>query len=156
MNCFNIRELQSLLRNRFFLELQGDDLFYKNCSGVLARLTYRINNFLYLPVGNFSGFQTLHHFKLSDSLTKMPTLFNIKYNALATPSKLKGQNGFLSRNGLYFNSLTHPNIVYKIKTGNYLNEDLSRTNYTNAPLSVNFKSLLGLHEAWYSSKAFEL
>ena len=44
MNCFNIRELQSLLRNRFFDEL--NPLYLKTNTGVTNRSTNYLANFL--------------------------------------------------------------------------------------------------------------
>jgi hypothetical protein len=57
MNCFNVRELQSLLRNRFFFELTPTSLLFKNNESAKTLINY-INSKNYTSSTNssFSNF----------------------------------------------------------------------------------------------------
>ena len=43
MNCFNIKELQSLLRNKFFVELTPDMNIFDSQNNILTKLNYKLN-----------------------------------------------------------------------------------------------------------------
>lgn len=46
----------------------------------------------------------------------------------------------------------NPEILYKIKTGNYLPDELARANFSSLFTSLNFKSISGLKASWWDSK----
>lgn len=46
----------------------------------------------------------------------------------------------------------NPEILYKIKTGNYLPDELARANFASLLTSLNFKSISGIKASWWDSK----
>nr|QTT61062.1 cytochrome c oxidase subunit 1 [Euplotes vannus] len=46
----------------------------------------------------------------------------------------------------------NPEILYKIKTGNYLPDELTRANFTTLITSLNFKSINGYKADWFMSE----
>lgn len=57
MNCFNVRELQSLLRNRFFHELTPSSLLYKNSESSKTLMSYiNVRGYSNSTNSNFSDF----------------------------------------------------------------------------------------------------
>lgn len=45
----------------------------------------------------------------------------------------------------------NPEILYKIKTGNYLPDELTRANFTTLIAALNFKSISGFKADWFLS-----
>ena len=46
----------------------------------------------------------------------------------------------------------NPEILYKIKTGNYLPDELTRANFSFLSTSINFKSISGIKGDWWDSR----
>ena len=45
----------------------------------------------------------------------------------------------------------NPEILYKIKTGNYLPDELARANFSSLITALNFKSIAGIKADWWGS-----
>ena len=64
--------------------------------------------------------------------------------------------GTLATNTVFGSPLTNlrearyenPEILYKIKTGNYLPDELARANFSSLLTTLNFKSISGLKASW--------
>lgn len=237
MNCFNIRELQSLLRNRFFdetvpLNLSTKSEYRYQTSSILNFVTNKtslnqiteshtglkkqtleplnffnfndlnknffIRNFFYTnnntlkstklryidyKIFNFN-FSTkisyiLEDFFLFFSVSWISEIFNIyentpsfnsKKNINTSPLQIKSilnqeniiniinnnnlMMGFKDTNLL--NRSLHnqnPNLIYKIKIGNFLPEAVYNTNYANLVNTSIRKSIFGLKSDWFQSNS---
>lgn len=241
MNCFNIRELQSLLRNRFSPELitsnkdltKNSLLGYKvNKTGVeyqnqlpagyyslttprvsqlneffvpttplirfvksnsttayfFTSLNYFLSSLKLFYSGLFEVYKLDNldkSFKLWFSLSWITRIFDLKYpisghgnSYNTTPSfpylyskiqnsSLIFKNVLTSTNlphlpsALVFGSthsrfseLANPELIYKIKIGNYLPDDLYSSNFNFLINSLSKKSISGRKSSWYSSATF--
>lgn len=269
MNCFNIKELQSLLRNKFFFELTSDNKFLTDRISKSSSLRYKLNSITDFNLNDPTSFQLFNEFFISNKSNFFNSSFNsITSNIQTTQDKLisyilnpskttnyLGFNMFYIQMLFFFNSLKnllftiftfiyytlnlkylllsiwnfikfnfmlnitffkfpfsifsnflslnffylyfynftsaanssinvqrsnfstnytnsfdfkkvnfennfinqftvakHPELIYKIKIGNYLPDDLYKTNYRYLYTSLNAKSILGHKASWFQSE----
>lgn len=143
MNCFNVRELQSLVRNKFFFDVAPHtivkDLFYKpaatlqfklNFNTDLGLLNYNLINNFFIATKQRTGWVTTSDF----------------FPLLKQGCDLGGQASLSfieSGNNLRFLNLKTPNLLYKIKIGNYLPEDIYNNNFGFLLSTITQKSVSG-------------
>lgn len=219
MNCFNIKEVQSLLRNKFIHETAYNRSVLPSGSGVISSLGSLTNrsplpntkhslqsnynpftsssnytgkfsimnlpnnpsNWFFNPIKSFTTtlftimdgivYSTTHLFNyrlmstyisILTSLSLITTFPNSNYSAvsaftnvrffLKSPSELiTGSNLTVSNTQTsYHTNLTsdkfsfmdHPTVLYKIKTGNYLSEELTKVNFYQLFNTINYKTML--------------
>jgi len=151
MNCFNVRELQSLVRNKFFFDVAPHtivkDLFYKpaatlqfklNFNTDLGLLNYNLINNFFIATKQRTGWVTTSDF----------------FPLLKQGCDLGGQASLSfieSGNNLRFLNLKTPNLLYKIKIGNYLPEDIYNNNFGFLLSTITQKSVSGKNSIWYNS-----
>lgn len=46
----------------------------------------------------------------------------------------------------------NPEILYKIKTGNYLPDELAKANFSSLVTALNFKSIAGIKAEWWGAR----
>lgn len=145
MNCFNVRELQSLLRNRFFIELSTNNLFYKNNTATLTNLNYKNNIYSSELCSLNFNFILFYEFPLFNNFFIKTFIFNNLLNI-----------NFFNNTFLYthISSNNHPFLIYKIKTGNFLIDSYILNNFYDMLNSLSFKSILNPQSFWFFSKNF--
>lgn len=57
MNCFNVRELQSLLKNRFFTELVNDQEHHEFLENTIIGLRYKLNSLEFIQSNIMTAFK---------------------------------------------------------------------------------------------------
>lgn len=271
MNCFNIKELQSLLRNRFFFELHNSNRFIDDKVSKSTILKYKLNSVFDTALNDLNNHQLQNEYLILDKYTfftkffwnelntnwsssesslfdflnyndnktnfdfiydqapdyNYPTSFfdywkscifyagslmyytlNIKftiksflwimtdsfnisknwkfnltnkteinpfYTGLADDEPTIGMRTYnnIGSNGLstdlssiykdlkfsslenenlnHFTTTKHPELIYKIKIGNYLPDDLYKNNYKYLYTTLNTKSIFGQRAYWFQS-----
>ena len=143
MNCFNIKELQSILRNKFFFDISSTNKFFNNNQLLITKLKFKSNFFSNLD--NFYNYNYNFEFPLFNKLN-----FNSYY--LLSKFSIINNNFNFKLNYIIINNY-HPSILYKIKTGNYLSSNSIDNNF-DLLTSLNYKSVLGLVSFWFQSSNF--
>lgn len=241
MNCFNVRELQSLLRNRFFFEINNTLVHTTNTLQTLL-IRYKLNNLTLSAVPELHTYFLLHQYPLYQSFIEESLWSRINnYGNYIIDSTIGSVNNYFSLyntlsfinlsyifflinitfiyyeliyiiNNVYyilkkicfeidiinfisttiythyyyiFNNIpysyqtsgksdfniyerwfnsnvetidnnrnllsSYPNITYKIKTGNYLPDNLARANYSYLYTSFIFKTINNYKAEWFQS-----
>jgi hypothetical protein len=89
MNCFNIREVESLLRNKFFFELSNSKLFNQRIDKTSVTLKYKLNNLLNIDT-NYNLFYTYAlNLKNNFNYFNFKIFQNLYYNNLSFLSYYK-------------------------------------------------------------------
>ena len=152
MNCFNVSEVQSLLRSRFLDTFSLKTSLSANKVGSDINLMFILNRFGfynqldYTPYSNFVT--TFHLTNLNHYSSNVLKL----HGTYSSPFRNLNQNIF---NSSFTNTCLgldlQPAPVYKIKTGNYLPQDLYTKNYYDSINSLILKSTLGKRSDWFVS-----
>lgn len=239
MNCFNIKEVQSLLRNKFIHETSYNRSILSSDNGIISSLgtitnrstfpqtkhslqsnynplslnlqsTFRFSNLihptpsnpsytnptltpsLYTPIAGilrrfiYSSVHLLNYktlilfYKSSSTQNPLPLFINDRGGILIDlplninvfkffhpdnlTTVLNGNttlNLQINRSGNFysekFSFLDHPTVLYKIKTGNYLPDELFKVNYYPLFNTINFKTMLKqVKGIWFESNSFAL
>ena len=143
-----------------WLGFQGFFVFFKTWAVFfsLTNLTLSLKLYIFSFWWN-NLFVTFHSFSLNDqpgctkSALKLLTPAQINTSLVLSLNNIFFSNSFFTdvigspRNLLSDN----PNILYKIKTGNYLPDELTRANFSFLLTSLNFKSISGIRADWFMS-----
>jgi len=148
MNCFNVRELQSLVRKRFFYDIVSESDYRLGLDNTLLGLRYKLNDNSHLHTNStFSKYGI----NLNNSRT-----FYVNQNPISTDSL--NSNSFL--NSIKISKLENmeskryvqsdsPSLVYKVKIGNYLPEKPIMTNYDHILNTTKAKTLGNRKSSWF-------
>ena len=162
MNCFNIAELQDMLRNEYWNDY--------------------LQNYHNLKSAGFSTFSSYRRGPWHSFLDLTDTNYQIKHiDTIATPDfdfvRLllwhrfttlglsfypfkENQSDSFILNSFYhqvfsrFVQNEHYTTPYRVKTGDYSPESVYATSLTNLLPSISFKSIQGLHSMWFSSSTY--
>ena len=152
MNCFNMAEVQSLLRSRFSDTINLKFNSSSNYFNSKSNLTFIFNRFNFHNQLDSTPFiDSTYFFNPTQNSTK--PLYNFKFittfvDLTPTLNVIWHENNFLNTN---LNLSYQPATIYKIKTGNYLPHDLYTQNYNDFINSLNLKSTLGRRSGWFLS-----
>jgi heme/copper-type cytochrome/quinol oxidase subunit 1 len=150
MNCFNVRELQSLLRTRFFNELSLENTLYTSSQTLKTNINFKVNKF-----ETSSSLDSFNFFNLNSySIYSFASHFNSGFTSLSYDSNVRLSDTLNVNNFSRISAFNHPTPFYKIKTGNYLPESTYNANYSDLLTSINYKSVLGLQSFWFQSSNF--
>ena len=78
MNCFNVKELQSVVRKRFFFELFDNNVYNENLNNTLVSLKKKINNLNSLNKGQTYNIESYFN-KNNNFLINFFLNFNINF-----------------------------------------------------------------------------
>lgn len=78
---------------------------------------------------------------LTSTINKTSTFYNYNWQSLFFANNVEVRSS----------SIENPTILYKVKTGNYLSDELYRTNFNFLHTALNFKSIAGLKADWFYS-----
>ena len=100
MNCFSIKELQSVLRNKFFKESLNYNLFNNKFNESSTGLKYKLNSL------NLSNSNIINNFNLMNGLYKNNFNSNLKY-------KFNYNSNFINSYYYLSNLIYLENLIYK-------------------------------------------
>lgn len=78
MNSFNVRELQSLLRNQFFFELNLPSIITTDKVSLLL-LKYKLNNLTSVLLPEMHTFYLLNYFSILSTPVSIVSLYIVNY-----------------------------------------------------------------------------
>jgi len=144
MNCFNVRELQSLVRKKFFMDLtQNNDLRFNLDNSVLglknklnSKLTNNSYN-LYANLGVSDDFSRVYNSNLISS-----GLLNSNQKSLLEVSNLES---LVTKR--YVQS-DYPSLLYRVKVGNYLPDVPMLRNYEHIVNTISHKTISNRSDMW--------
>ena len=162
MNCFNIIELQDMLRHEYWSD-------YSQTHNNLQSASF--HTFSSYRRGQLHSFwdlgDTNYQIRQLDTISTpdyefIKTLLWHKftaYNFIFYPFKENQSSSFILTNFYHqiysrFVQIEHYNTPYRLKTGDYCQEAVYTNLFTDLLPSISFKSILGLHSLWFSSSTF--
>ena len=161
MNCFNVRELQSLVRKKFFFDLVNSNDYRLGIDKSLIGLRYKLNDDLTQHTGSLFtnyGIQTNSTRKFSfDESASADINASVATNAsLLLPNKTLStqleaiKSSFLeSFDSKRYLQSDSPSLVYKIKIGNYLPEKPFYTSYGHILNTLNARTISTRKANWF-------
>ena len=97
----------------------------------------------YFNLFSFNG--NFFNFIYSSNKIQFISYFKNKTTSMNASINFEMLDFFKSNNtSTRFNTYSHPNVLYKIKIGNYMPDDNVKYNYVNQLNSLNFKTTIGL------------
>lgn len=149
MNCFNLRELQTLVRKKFFFDVMQNQDSRLNLDNSVLGLKNKLNSEVNL--NNF--FLNSKYGLLKNSNKNILENDNLNFtNELSNQTNLINQS--LTDNVMeskrYIQS-EYPSMTYKVKGGDYLPENPILTNYGFLLNTINYKTISNRKDFWMFS-----
>lgn len=152
MNCFNVRELQSLVRKRFFLETLNNNFITTNLNNSMIALKYKTNNnnlnHNNLLVNNNFGINQLVNKKININSVNLE-LNSVNLEDFKVYFMLNNFEN-LSKTKRYIQN-EYPSLLYKVKIGNYLPDVPFRSTIDHTFNTLNSKTVSNRSSMWYFS-----
>lgn len=158
MNCFNVRELQSLVRKRFFMETLNTNFVTNNLNNSMISLKYKTNNINLNKNNSFIN----NNFGISNVVNKKININNL--NIENQSINLEDFRSYFKLNNFENINTTkryvqneYPTLLYKVKIGNYLPDVPFRSTIDHTFNTLNSKTVSNRSSMWYfSSEIIEL